>query len=217
MRKLQFVRDHFFTGLLVFLPFAVILWLVGAVLKFLNSLHEYLPGFLQPEQLSSLPWVLQLVRPGITFILVAGMVAGLSFLGWASKHYLGMKLLELLSDFIQRIPVIRSIYGSLDQLLRAIAAGGGGQFSRVVYVEYPRKGIWAIAFVTGPSHSPGIPKGHLNLYVPTTPNPTSGFHLIVPESEVQETSLRVEDAFKTILSLGIAQGSAQAPGPGPGR
>jgi uncharacterized membrane protein len=101
--------------------------------------------------------------------------------------------------------VIRGVYSALDQLLRTLANGGGQQFNRVVYIEYPRKGLLAIAFVTGPARGPAVPPGHLNVYVPTTPNPTSGFHLIVPENEVRESLLKVEDAFKTILSLGLAQ------------
>ncbi len=101
--------------------------------------------------------------------------------------------------------MVRSVYSALDQLLRTLAAGGGKQFNRVVYVEYPRKGIWALAFVTGPAREKHIPEGHLNIYIPTTPNPTSGFHLIVSEADVRESGMTVEHAFKTILSLGIAQ------------
>ncbi len=80
----------------------------------------------------------------------------------------------------------------------------------MVYIEYPRKGCWALAFVTGKAGGPNAPANHLNVYVPTTPNPTSGFHLIVPEAEVRESQMKVEDAFKTILSLGIAQPGSPA-------
>ena len=92
-----------------------------------------------------------------------------------------------------------------------MAAGDKKQFSRVVYVEYPRKGSWALAFVTGSARNPtGISGDFLNVYVPTTPNPTSGFHLVVSESEVRDSHLSVEEAFSTILSLGIAQPDAKS-------
>jgi len=93
-----------------------------------------------------------------------------------------------------------------------MAAGDKQQFSRVVYVEYPRKGTYALAFVTSTARSPveNSKEIFLNVYVPTTPNPTSGFHLIVSESEVRDSNLSVEEAFKTILSLGIAQTEEKA-------
>ncbi len=140
------------------------------------------------------------------------LALGISALGWASKQFIGRKILDLLADLIQRIPVLRGVYSSLDQLLKTLVSGNGQQFSRVVYVEYPRKGVWVIAFVTGPAKGPAIPPAHLNIYVPTTPNPTSGFHLIVPETDVRETQMKVEEAFKTLLSLGIAQSESPTGG-----
>jgi uncharacterized membrane protein len=132
----------------------------------------------------------------------------MSFLGWISKRYAGARVLDFLSRVFQRIPVVRSVFGGLDQLVKTLSAGGQQQFSRVVYVEYPRRDCWTLAFVTGEPKS--LPDGfegeYLNIYVPTTPNPTSGFFLIVSASEVRESGLRVEDAFKMILSFGIATG-----------
>jgi uncharacterized membrane protein len=161
--------------------------------------QQLLPESLRPEN-SAMSLVITIGMALMLAILV-------SLLGWISKQYIGKKTLLGIEYLIQRIPVIRSIYSALDQLLKTLAAGGGQQFSRVVYLEYPRKGIWALAFVTGPAHGPNVPPRHLNVYVPTTPNPTSGFHLIVPEDDVRDSHMKVEDAFKTILSLGIAQSS----------
>jgi uncharacterized membrane protein len=195
------LRTHFLAGLLVLTPFVVIGWIVVAALQALWGIPELLPAEWQPEA--------PMLRA--VFMLGAITVLGLaiSLFGWISTQYLGQKLLELLGEIIQRIPVVRSIYSALDQLLRTMGASGAQQFSRVVYVEYPRKGVWTLAFVTGAARGRGVPAGHLNIYVPTTPNPTSGFHLIVPESDVKESHLSVEDAFKTILSLGIAQPTAR--------
>jgi uncharacterized membrane protein len=199
------LKRHFFAGLLVVVPLGVIAWIALSVLRALWLLPQVLPESWRPENFITDPALVELVNLGFTLgatLLLASMISGL---GWASKHYLGKKLLHFVGEIIQRIPVIRGVYNALDQLLRTLAEGGGKQFNRVVYIEYPRKGIWAIAFVTSPAKGPTVPPNHLNVYVPTTPNPTSGFHLIVPEAEVRESGMKVEDAFKTLLSLGIAQ------------
>ncbi len=202
------MRAHFFAGLLVVIPLAVIGWMITAALGALWELHTFLPEQWRPENFAD-PVLALLVNVAFTAALALVLAFGVSMLGWSSKQFLGRKVLDFLAeDVIQRIPVVRSVYSALDQLLRTMAAGGSQQFSRVVYVEYPRKGVLALAFVTGAAKGPNLPPGYLNVYVPTTPNPTSGFHLLVPESEVRESHLSVEDAFKTLLSLGIAQGGA---------
>lgn len=199
------LSKYFFSGILVVIPLAVSGWIIGGVLGTLWTIQEILPPSLHPENFFPDPMMALLVRAAFTVSVALMLAIGVSFLGWMSSQYLGQKVLELIGSMIQRIPVLRTIYSSLDQLLKTMAAGGGQQFSRVVYIEYPRKGIWTLAFVTGPARTKVLPENHLNVYVPTTPNPTSGFHLIVPESEVRESNLRVEEAFKTILSLGIAK------------
>jgi uncharacterized membrane protein len=199
------LRAHFFAGLLVVIPLGVIVWITVAVVRFLWRFQILLPPEWRPDNFIADP-NLALVVNGVFTVGFALLIAfTLSVLGWISKQFLGRKILQILSEIILYIPVLRSVYSALDQLLRAVASGEGQQFSRVVYVEYPRKGSWAIAFVTGKATGPAAPAGHLNIYVPTTPNPTSGFHLIVPEAEVRESGMKVEEAFKTILSLGIAQ------------
>jgi uncharacterized membrane protein len=176
------------------------------MLRVLWGFQEFLPEEWRPERLVQDPGLAVLFNAVFT-VGVAFLVAlGISFLGWVSKLYLGQKFLEGLAEVIQRIPVIRTVYSALDQLLRTIAAGGGQQFNRVVYVEYPRRDSWTIAFVTGTTRMPGQTETYLNLYVPTTPNPTSGFYLIIAERDVREAKMSVEEAFKRILSLGIAQG-----------
>jgi uncharacterized membrane protein len=205
MRKIDFLKNHFFAGLLVLIPLGVIAWIAASILSLLWRVQEILPMEWRPESFLNDQALATFFNVLIILGLTVLFAIGISFLGWASKQYLGKKVLQIIAYLIQRIPVIRSVYSALDQLLRTLAAGGGQQFSRVVYVEFPRKGVWALAFVTGPAHGPAVPEKHLNVYVPTTPNPTSGFHLIVSEAEVRESHLKVEEAFKTLLSLGIAQ------------
>lgn len=203
------LKGHFFSGLFIVIPLAVIGWIALWVFDFLWQLQLLIPAPLRPENFIPNEGAVQLVNFLLTVAAALALAFFISFLGWSSKHFIGKKVLEWIGEVIQRIPVIRSIYSALDQLLRTIASGGGKQFSRVVYVEYPRKGTWVIAFVTAPARGfqgGSDPNQHyLNLYIPTTPNPTSGFHLIVAESEVRDSNMKVEEAFKTLLSLGIAQ------------
>jgi uncharacterized membrane protein len=201
------LRRHFLGGMLVVVPLGVIVWLAVAALRSIWGLRELAPDSWRPEHYIPDPSLAFVVDLGLMLLVGLGLAAGISFIGWVSKQLLGQKILDFVHDhLIERIPVLRSIYSALDQLLRTMADEGGHQFRRVVYVEYPRKGVWALAFVTGPTLAPQLPKDYLNVYVPTTPNPTSGFHLLVAESEVKESGLSVEEAFRTILSLGIAQG-----------
>lgn len=214
MKRIRFIKNHFLAGLMVLTPLAVIAWILISAISTLWSVYQIFPDSWQPESLVTgqllSPFVATLLSTAISIALAFVLALGIAFLGWASKQFLGRKTLELIGEVIKKIPVIRSVYSSLDQLLRTLAVGGGQQFSRVVYIEYPRKGIWALAFVTGPAQGPAVPTRHLNVYIPTTPNPTSGFHLIVPESEIRESHLKVEEAFKTIISLGITQPSGNA-------
>ena len=167
----QLVRDHFLAGLLVVIPLAVITWMVGAVVGTLWRLLDLLPADLQPKHFFENPTTQEAVNALIILGAVLVLALGVSVLGWISRQFLGRKVLELIGAVIQRIPLLRSVYSTLDQLLRTMAPGGGQQFNRVVYIEYPRKGLWALAFVTSAARGPNVPPGHLNVYVPTTPNP----------------------------------------------
>lgn len=199
-------RRHFLTGVFVLIPFLAAAWIIGKVLAALWTLHLLIPEEWKPIYHFD-PFVAQLLNFAITVGLTVLFAFGVSSLGWFSKKILGARVLAFLSQLVQRIPIVRAVFSSLNQLLKTMASGDKQQFSRVVYLEYPRKGTWALAFVTSPAKAPTgetAAEKYLNVYVPTTPNPTSGFHLIVAESEVRDSHLTVEDAFRTILSLGIA-------------
>lgn len=196
-------RKNFLSGIFVLIPFIVIAWISLKVIRFMGTFYLLLPSDWQPMHYFD-PFTAKLLNVGITLGITVVFAVLVSLIGWISKQYLGRQLLEILSHVIDRIPVLSAIYGALRQLLKTMSTDGKQQFSRVVYVEYPRKGTWTLAFVTSETTARAIAEGKLlNIYVPTTPNPTSGFHLIVPESEVRDSGLNVEDAFKTILSLGI--------------
>lgn len=197
--NMKFLKDNFLTGLLVLFPLGVIAWILTAIFQMVWSFRYWLPLELQPQSAAS--------DALLTIVIFGIFVAGVSAVGLFSKFYLGRKILGWLGFLIQRIPLIRSIYSALDQLTQAFSQGGdtGRQFSRVVYVEFPRAGVWTLAFVTGNNKNPALPNGCVNLFVPTTPNPTSGFFLIAPENELRETHMSVEEAFKNLISLGIAR------------
>lgn len=208
------LKKNFFAGLLVLAPLLVITWIIMNIAEILWRMNDFLPESWQPEHFLHDPTLIALTQ--FAFIIGAALLVafGISFLGWISKRYLGQKLLQVISYLIRRIPVIRSIYSGLEQFMRTLASGGGKQFNRVVYVEYPRRDCWALAFVTSTAREPGLPSlpsggEYLNVYIPTTPNPTSGFHLIVAANDVRECPMTVEEAFRTILSLGIAQPDAK--------
>lgn len=198
-------RKHFLTGVFVLIPIVVVGWILTKLFDALWTFHLLIPDEWKPINHFD-EFTAQLLNFALTIGLTVVFAFLVSALGWFSKNIIGRKILSGVSDLIQRIPVVRAIYSSLNQLLSTMAAGDKKQFSRVVHIEYPRKGSWALAFVTGTALSPENTDGEfLNVYVPTTPNPTSGFHLIIPEKEVRDSHLSVEEAFQTILSLGMAQ------------
>lgn len=200
------VREHFLSGLLVATPIGVVTWMLGAVIGTLWDLSRILPESWQPSHLFSSPWAAFGINLAFTIVGTALLFLLVSFIGWSSKQYLGERALGWFGEVVNRIPVVRSVYSALGQLLKAMTpSGGGSQFSRVVYLEYPRPGVWTLAFVTSAQQTRTFSEPHLHVYVPTTPNPTSGFYLVAKESEVRESGLTVEEAFKLILSLGIAQ------------
>lgn len=187
------IKDHFLSGLIVLAPILIVLivfqWIFGGLI---NAIHE-VTGEVSPI------WDLLIVIG----VLLAGVLV-VSLVGLFSRHYFGKKVFEWLKEGIEKIPFFGAIYSTIEQLFNAISAKGGKQFNRVVFIEYPRKDVWAVAFVTGNATLKGIPKGFLSVFVPTVPNPTSGFHLMVKETEVIESGLKVDEAFKLILSLGVA-------------
>jgi len=187
------IKDHFLSGLIVLAPILVVLivfqWIFGGLIIFIHNLTGPISPFLD------LLIILGVVLSGVLLVSLVGLF---------SRLYFGKKVFEWLKEGMQKVPFFGSIYSSLEQLISAISSSGGKQFNRVVFIEYPRKEVWAVAFVTGNAKLRGLPPGYLSVYIPTVPNPTSGFHLMVKETEVIESGLKVDDAFKLILSLGVA-------------
>ena len=210
------IRRYFSAGLLAFAPIGITRWAIVWIIQKLDNL--LLPQVIaalgpQLDEPADLP---PLVGAIFTFgvILLAGVVV---------RHLFGNELLRVGERLLNRVPIARSIYYGVKQLFEAIFSSSTSpqSFSRVVLVEYPRRGIWGIAFVTGAVRGPVARafdgESMLNCFIPTTPNPTSGFYLLVPESDTRELDLSVEDGFKVIMSAGLVtplERSTQASLPG---
>lgn len=196
------LRRYFVAGLLAFAPIGITIWALAFIIRRLDNL--LLPAVIELlfPRLEEPPDIPPLV--GALFTLLVILVAGVIV-----RHFFGHEIVRLGERLLSRVPVARSIYNGVKQLFEAILATSDAQstFNRVVLVEYPRRGSWSVAFVTGPVRGAvrdAFPNTRmLNCFIPTTPNPTSGFYLLVPESDVLEVDLSVEDAFKVIMSAGL--------------
>jgi len=194
------IRRYFVAGILFFAPIGVTIWAIVSIIVWLDNLllprfiKLILPGIEDPP---SIPLVGML----FTFVVII-------FLGVIARHLLGGEFQRAWERLLARVPVARSIYGGVKQLVEAIFASSGqrSRFHRVVLLEYPRRGVYALAFTTGPARGivqEATERKMINCFVPTTPNPTSGFYLLVPEEDLTEVNLSVEDAFKLVMSAGL--------------
>ena len=180
------LKKSFFTGLLVVIPISVTIYILVFLIGVLNNLLPF----------SFLPYGTGLV---LTIILV-------TLIGFMTTNILGKRLIDVGERFISSIPLVKNVYTSVKQISDAMLTAKGKSFRRVVLIEYPRKGIYTLAFVTGISRGEVQDKTQgnvINLFVPTTPNPTSGFYLMVPEVDVINLDMSVEDAFKLLISGGM--------------
>lgn len=199
-------RNNFIAGVLVLAPLGVVFWMLVSVWNIIKDLSELLPTprtFFDFEN----SFLLFLVDALSTILTFCGVLVFICIVGLVSRNYFGSSLLKAISSFFSRIPVLSAVYTTLEKLMKTFASGNSKNFRRVVYIEYPRKGIYTLALVTGERHSHPLTPEHkqnfTNVFVPTTPNPTSGFYLSLPSSEVREVDMTVEEALKEIISMGI--------------
>jgi len=196
----QDLKNYLIAGLLVIIPLATTIWLTITISGWVVRLLTRFPKQLTPfNDLNPLLVDLINLLIGLSVPLLAILIIGLM-----ARNIAGRWLLDVGEKVVESIPLAGSVYKTLQQLLQTVFQDSSTRFRRAVLVEYPRKGIWAIAFVTGAmtAAAAGTPK-MLSIFVPTTPNPTSGWYAIVPESDVVNLSISIEDAFKLILSGGI--------------
>ena len=191
------MRKYFITGLLVLVPLAITLWVLSLIVGTLDQSLLLMPEKWRPQSLFGFS------LPGLGTILTLLII----FLtGLVTRNFLGNRLLLLWELLLNRIPVVNSIYSSVKQVSDTLLSSSGNAFRKALLVQYPREGVWTIAFQTGVPG--GDVKNHLqgdyvSIYVPTTPNPTSGFFLMLPRAETIELDMSVDEALKYIVSMGV--------------
>ena len=198
---------YFVAGVLTFAPIGITIWAIAWIIQRLDSLL--------------LPRVIRLLfpdleaPPNLPFVGAIFTLFVILLFGVVARHLFGREIVRLWERLLSRVPIARNIYAAVKQLLDAIfVSGSQTNFRRVVLVEYPRKGVYAIAFTTGPARGPFGPvmvPDLVNVFVPTTPNPTSGFYLVVPEKDLTSLDITVEQAFKLVMSAGLVAPEESTP------
>ena len=194
------VRSSFLTGLVFVAPAVLTIWLIVTVVEFVdNRVLPLIPAQIWPDVLTdhNIPGV------GLVIFLLFTLVVG-----WLAKGMIGRSLLNWGEELVDRMPVVRSIYNGLKQIAETVFAQSNTNFSRACLVPYPRHGLWGIGFISTDARGEVAdilnPGGkHVSVFLPTTPNPTSGFLLFVPEADIVPLDMSIEDAAKLIISAGL--------------
>ncbi len=196
----QDLKNDLIAGLLVVIPLATTIWLTITIASWVIRSLTRFPKQLTPfEGLN--PFLVDLIN--LTIALAVPLLSIL-VIGLMARNIAGRWLLDLGERTVQSIPLAGSVYKTLQQLLQSVFQDSKTRFRRVILVEYPRRGLWAIAFVTGTMTAAAASTPNmLSIFIPTTPNPTSGWYAVVPESDVINLTISIEDAFKVLLSGGI--------------
>lgn len=187
------MKKNFITGLLVLVPLGITIWVVTTLIGIMDTSLYLLPP----------AWRERITIPGIGALLTLAIVY---FTGLIASNLFGRRLLALWESLLDRLPVIKSIYSSVKQVSDTLFSDSGNAFRKALLIQYPRQGSWTIAFQTG---YPGgdvanhLKADYISVYVPTTPNPTSGFFLMMHKNEVIELDMSVDEALKYIISMGV--------------
>ncbi len=208
------MKKYLVAGLLVWLPLAVTIWLLSWLLGSLDGVFSSLLSATQALLPESTRAGIERLRhvPGLGVVVV---VVGLLLTGVFAANIVGQWWLRQWDRLLGKIPIVKSIYNSVKQVSDTLFSTNGNAFREAVLVQYPRQGSWTIAFVTG---KPGgevaerLPGDYVSVYVPTTPNPTSGFFLMMPRSDILELKMSVDEALKYVISMGVV-GPGAAPAP----
>jgi uncharacterized membrane protein len=191
------MKRYFVTGLLIWIPLGITLWVISTLVGAMDSLFLLLPGGYRPAAL------LGFHLPGLGLVII-GLVLLLT--GFLAANIIGQRLVRWWEGMMQRIPVVKSIYGSVKQVSDTLLSPSGQAFRQAVLVRFPHRDSWTVAFLTG-APTPGIacqlPEEHIAVFVPTTPNPTSGYLVIVPKADTLELDISVDEALKYVISMGV--------------
>ncbi|MBN8450830.1 MAG: DUF502 domain-containing protein [Candidatus Accumulibacter sp.] len=191
------MKRYFITGLLIWVPLAITAWVLVLIVGTMDQSLRLLPEAIHPRS------VLGFDIPGVGAILTLLIIV---LTGLLAANFIGQRLVVWWEMLLARIPVVNSIYNSVKQVSDTLFSSSGNAFRQALLIEYPRRGAWTIAFLTG---KPGgevlrhLDGEYVSVYVPTTPNPTSGFFLMLPRAEVIELEMSVDTALKYVISMGV--------------
>jgi len=196
------MRRYFVTGLLIWVPLGITLWVLDLLIGTMDQTLTVLPTQWQPEA-----W-LGMRIPGLGVILTLLVIV---LTGMFGANFFGQKIIEVWERMLTRIPVVKSIYGSVKQVSDTLLSGSGHAFRKVLLVRYPHPQAWSLAFQTNvPDEVKRVlPEDHVAVFIPTTPSPVNGFYFYVKKSEVIELNVSVDRALKYIVSMGVASGEAR--------
>ncbi len=199
------MKKYLMTGLLVWVPLAITIWVLSSIVGGMDGLLTILPEAWRPDALIGFH------IPGFGVILALLIVIGTGFL---TANFLGKKLLVWWDQLLNRIPVVRSIYSSVKQVSDTLLSDSGNAFKTALLIQFPREGVWTVAFQTGTPAteiSNQLDGEHISVYVPTTPNPTGGYFLVVPKSATKPLNMSVDEALKYVVSMGVVVPKPHAP------
>lgn len=198
------LRKYIITGLLIWVPLGITILVIKLLVDLLDQTILFLPPAWRPENLFGFD------IPGIGIIISSVIIFTTGFF---LTNFAGRRIIKWGESLVERIPLVRSIYSAVKQVTETILSSDADTFSEVLLIQYPRKGVWTLCFKTGDSpeaFDDVAEKKLITVFVPTTPNPTSGFILFVPRNEVTKLDIDVEDALKLVMSLGVVTPETKA-------
>lgn len=191
------LRKYIITGLLIWVPLGITIFVIKLLVDLMDKTMVLLPPAWRPEAIFGFD------IPGLGIVLSAMIVF---ITGFFLTNFAGKRLIKLWESILDRIPLVRSIYSSVKQVTQTILSSDSNTFNEVLLIEYPRKGLWTLCFKTSDSPESFTKKTNKDLitvFIPTTPNPTSGFIIFVDRNDVKKIDIDVEDALKLVMSLGV--------------
>ena len=208
-RRFARLRTSFLTGLIVIAPVGLTIWLMWTLIGWVDGfVLPLIPAKYQPEQYLGINFR----GVGVVIFLVFTVIVG-----WVAKGLIGRSLIRFAESLVNRMPVVRSVYSGVKQIAETVFAQSDRSFQKACLIQYPRKDIWAIGFISSDTRGEVNAKAQtasdmLSVFVPTTPNPTSGFLLFFPREDVIELDMSIEDAAKLIISAGLVYPDDKNPG-----
>ncbi len=202
------LRTSFLTGIVVISPVALTIWLIWSVIGWFDGLVlPFVPDAYRPEKILNTFFGYDL-KLNIRGVGVVVFLVFATLVGWLAKGLIGRSFIKYAENLVNRMPVVRSFYSGIKQIAETVFAQQERSFEKACMIEYPRKGIWAIGFISTTAKGEIAERNSLkgpmvSVFVPTTPNPTSGFLLFFPKADVIELDMSIEDAAKLVISAGL--------------